>query len=1349
MGDEDARSAKNRFKSKWGKVFKESDQATAAAPTNKPLQFSDDVADFLKPSIEKAAMRPKIDIALAKRFPDAVEQIRNAGGLAPGERAWIPLKPRRREGLGVGFARTEPEVMGEGGDDAPDPPSEISRRRVAIARSRSESKPYAIPGALEPTTASIPPPTAGQTQVSPPSSAAWDQPRRSPPKRSNTSHQEFSPPVQARMAPRASPPDTSPGPWRLNRAPTGFGSEDSSEYEASPVDPAAQAPPMPALPVHKTRPVIDTRFDFEDNQGSLLSANSWTQTPRIAVAQQEDSRSQSPRSPYYAASLPKRRSMRANEGAALRRLSGMNFLEKGEELDIDPEIAEFKDNGFPDPEPNALQPKPPPSSALSPQSAMAPARAHPMQYQEPNRFVHNADLGVPYPSQVSAPPTKSASPFDDPKYVNRRSREGVSPKPAAHDLPLRDRSAMGPSGSQSPSLHPSWSNGTSASPNQFPPSSRSSNSSREDVGLRNDNTFSAAPSSQSRGVPMSTNPQHLAKPPPSPYARNPSPADYFASTRQPPSQPPRSPLANLRARGNERPGSAGSDMTQRPPPSPLLTLAEGNASATAALADFSARVAHMKGVFRLTAEKEQPADRCSPSMWLRTAIWWFFRGRFGLDEMLRQRQRQSLETQSRELLTQAHVDLAKTWWILHDLLGLDEEVVEENNLPAPQSGEGYETTQVKRSGLLLRNHLRSVCLAMGNKRVMPPHQSLIQGQDTRIWLEYPRFTPDATAVLSGQISRAPLIASDARTPYSDPLESLPFADSTDSFSYGRFAADAYINTDEAETDRVVLPCVVSMTRGRRVYQSSIVIASQNDLVNVKISPSQGEDGTLSWHDVSWRASASGMTIRLPRGFDLSVRMSEPDFRGVWNFVEYTRRIDHGFQADSDERQIYETSLIEAQYADSSNPTAFPQGNVKDCRVVLFEKSDKVGFGGELRRAHRGFRLLLATEPSHKTLSVVTHELGRSSPFFFEFRTDPTASGVALIVKIRESNTRQCRMLLVFSNDDARRDFFDTVNGMHVAQDETIVTKLPIASLNIEPATQTEGFSAITHPALQQLSWQKLGVTNLFSDDPTLRVPPTILSTSLRIVARHNNGSITDRLNLGKGELMLRLPCVAQPAIQFLRQPQEDVSMSVDARHAPPPVVGGTTELHRMIREQPTIRTFTFGTPNDLHDFQLAVTGMWVKFDGLAATFGIARRRMVVPIYKKWEATRVRIQIIANAQNTVTQVLAFMEGFSHADAMVFQVKKTDDFESSKGDSKGKKWSVKLKDAKFSLSKENKGEVDHEERVKQRFVNLEGMEYMEEHDDITVGFDTEDERDRFAQALPAATTVGRGLTLKRRI
>lgn len=173
---------------------------------------------------------------------------------------------------------------------------------------------------------------------------------------------------------------------------------------------------------------------------------------------------------------------------------------------------------------------------------------------------------------------------------------------------------------------------------------------------------------------------------------------------------------------------------------------------------------------------------------------------------------------------------------------------------------------------------------------------------------------------------------------------------------------------------------------------------------------------------------------------------------------------------------------------------------------------------------------------------------------------------------------------------------------------------------------------------------------------------------------------------------------------------------------------------------------------------------------MASTLAISRRRMVVPIYKRWEACTVRIQIVQQAN--VTQLLAFMEDFSHADAMNFQLKSMDVFEivELKG-SKGEKgrFGLRLVDAKFYLPKERKKDdapVSEVDAAKRRFACLDMPEYPGEHDDITLGFETDAgkslsllirvhdanepiERERFASALPAATQLARLISFKRKI
>ena len=751
----------------------------------------------------------------------------------------------------------------------------------------------------------------------------------------------------------------------------------------------------------------------------------------------------------------------------------------------------------------------------------------------------------------------------------------------------------------------------------------------------------------------------------------------------------------------------------------------------------------MKGVFSLTAQKERPAEQCPPQVWLRIAIWWYLKGKAGLEVYLQQQRPRSPDGQPRELLTQPHVDLAKTWWILSDPLDVYDAPEEVSPQDASSTNANSDII-LKQSIVMLRSHIKTLTLSMSRNQLMPPPASLIQGQDTSIWLEYPRFTPDAVAVLSGQASRSYIVEKQQSS--LSPLEALPLGDMRDVFCYGRFPVEVSLRTDQADTDRMVLPCTLSMLRGKRDFLTSIVVASQSELVSVKVAPRSENERGLTWHDVSWKASSLSMIVRLPHGFDLTISMQERDFRSLWNLVEYARKVEHNLRTEPDEKLVHEAHLAEMQYADSSNANAFPPDKIRRCTALVFERTISISDGGGERKMHRGYRLLLFTDTDHKSLASASHEVCRKSPLFFEFITDAAAHGMAaMVVRIRE-DTRQCRILLVFPDAALRQKFYDVLNGLTVGPDETIVGKMNLASMNIEPATQTQGFTQSPHPALHMLQWQKLGVTNIVSDDRYDHDSQTVASESLRVVARHATGCITDRLNLSKGELLLRLPCINNAAIQLLRNPQEDLGMSIDTRQSHASVTDGITELHRLAQRQPTIRTMTFALMEDLHSFQTAITGCIVRYDGLAANLSIARRMMVVPIYKKWEASNVRLQVLSHS--SVVQLVAFMEDFSHADALCFQVKSTDVFETIKGDGKGKKWGVKLVDAKFSLPHRTHAEDKHEKhkerdkdkekekkevelsadekeaRVRGRFVNLEGLEYAEEHDDITVGFETQE-------------------------
>ncbi|KAK0856256.1 hypothetical protein LTR03_001347 [Friedmanniomyces endolithicus] len=1444
-------SGRSRFlsKSKWGKVFKEQD-APPSSTTGKVNSFklNEDVVDFLKPSTEKS--KPKIDIALAQRWPSAHE-VRKASetGTTPTLLPWSGYrKPRRRAGLAVGFARTEPEVIGEGGNEAMDPVAEISRKKAAVGRSVSARVPgdvgEGVPGqcgiqAIGPQARQARAPNGSEEQFRPP-----------PVRRTQTSHNEVSLPLQRKLAspplPVEEPVSHRPS---LGRAATGFSSQ-SSGGEQNPADYESDEEEAPAVPQMPTA----LRTQFHRNDSKDVYDSPAPMTASTSASAKSSAPSGSAKSPV---AQNRQRDMQAKEGKALRRASTQYKQEEKEDHEKfkrDTEAGFLPSPHFYNTLSNISTSSIAPEAAaqtqqsLSPEMALTPGGPGPSPFGDP-RYIkrHSGEMAAaegrqpprvepmeqagsgqqsghgqaPSPPQADGPPTAksfsrpgpAAGPrrerlVEPPSYMRAAQQATMPPQPPQEPRrevsgdgrpsymratqppeeitaasrsaaapsqnmsvpegdtrdrsrsPMRDRIFVSQDVSEKPRPFYSQANHSSGSLNRFPASPkfpRSRDGSREEISPQMREPSSAGslqsppfftpglgPASQSpRGTLL--NPADGNRSAPSPYARGPSPADYFSAPRAP--QPPRSPAVNLRDEETGRPGSSGSGYSAyRPIPSPQPPV-QGDHTAELALDDFAGRVSHMKGVFQLTAERERSATACSPQAWLRAALWWYVRGKAELEVMLQQRSK--APGPPREQLMQAHVNIAKAWWIV------SEQLESHDALESPQSTRSPTSPleQLPQAVAFVRIHLKSLCASMQKSQLMPPHQSLIQGQDTSIWLEYPRFTSDAATVLSGAASRSPSM--DTSTSMMAPLDALPLGDTRDTFCYGRFPVEVSLNTDEADTDRIVFKTMLTMLRSKRGFQPCIVIASQSELVSLHVGPRRSDERGLSWHDVSWKAGSASLTLHLPRGFDLTVRMQERDFRSLSNLVEHSRKVEQSLQPETSETLVHEARLAELQYADSSGSHAFPAEKLRSCIALVFERHAEHRDGSGMRKMHRGFRLLLATEPVHKSLSSVSHELCQTSPLLFEFITDAAAGGTtAMVIRIRDKG-RQCRILLVFPDSVRRQAMYDVMNGLDVGPDEAIVGKMGITGFDIQDATQSEGFSPSGHSAMQGLQWQKLGVTNYQSNDPNTRIPSTVQSESLRIVARHAAGCITDRLNLGKGELLFRLPCAATPTptLQLLRESQEDLGVSIDTRQCPQSVIDGTCELYHLAQQHLTIRTLTFSTPTDLHAFQAAITGFTVTYDGAASTFGISHRMNMVPIYQKKQASNVRLQIVQ--QGNITQVLAFMEDFALADALCFQVKSTDTFEGVKGDGKGKKWGVKFVDAKFRLpprqlaEREKSGDVDGDERVRRRFVNLEGLEYAEEHDDITVGFDTEEARDRFSQALPAATTMGRGLTLKRRI
>jgi hypothetical protein len=258
---------------------------------------------------------------------------------------------------------------------------------------------------------------------------------------------------------------------------------------------------------------------------------------------------------------------------------------------------------------------------------------------------------------------------------------------------------------------------------------------------------------------------------------------------------------------------------------------------------------------------------------------------------------------------------------------------------------------------------------------------------------------------------------------------------------------------------------------------------------------------------------------------------------------------------------------------------------------------------------------------------------------------------------------------------------------------------------------------ISQDLLGNLEWQGVRIVGKpFTNTSSPESSPSAVSENVRIIVDAKTANLTDRINARPGEVKIRLNThLSTNEIMILREPQPDLSISISESQVSKEMPGELKALLEAIGKSQTIRKYSFAEIEDLHAFQAALTGSIIHFDGIVETFAISRRRSVVPISKKWEASLARVQILQH--DKVVQLAAFFDNFSHGECMNFALKVTDIFESF---SRSGKFFLRIIDAKFAAPKgADENYVDDDKG----FLCLDMPDYPGEHDDITITFDSE--------------------------
>lgn len=748
-------------------------------------------------------------------------------------------------------------------------------------------------------------------------------------------------------------------------------------------------------------------------------------------------------------------------------------------------------------------------------------------------------------------------------------------------------------------------------------------------------------------------------------------------------------------------------ISHSPENKPVPPPAAPNSLRNESLHDFDSRVGRFSDLFRLNAFARVDIMVVPFERWARISSWWFLRGRGGLENAVRGKSSAiapanvANDGELSSILKQGYVDLAKAWWVLKDVIPNLPEIrklgiASISSMPAVQRNlRDQPLAELVGVHIGIFENMEKLAMSMKRNGRLPPYDLQMQRLEPQIFLETPTISPDIAVQLVNNTLNFPR---KAKNFLADPFFPILVGDTERHFCFGQMFVDVYCGSGDDTTSGVNIPCVVSVLRERTDWTVNAAVASQDGQVSLVI----GEHGGLHWQDVKWKLPLHTMQLGLAEGVCLRIRFIEKDFKTIWGICDYTQLVRKEYSARSGEELLFERVLSSFQCFDCPS---FPAEPIKDCRVRLFERNIMAMEGSDQDGAHDGYRLVVITPPGTKQLSKVNHPLGKHNPILFG--THRSKSGNTLLVRVPSS----LRVSLTFHEASDVDLVRSTLAGISLTEGDRCLASLQMHNFTISPVSSDQDMAYVNASRwASNLKWHNLRVVNRGPPTHGQSSQPAVRLENIRLLADYDSGTFTDRINAGPGELQLNLSVEDLNEIRLLRAAQQAMTWALDDGVLQEADLSSLSHMLQLIGASSSVRTYHFRSLSDLHSFQAMLTGFHVLYDGLASTFSISRRRMV-GINKRWEASTPRLQIVK--QEKAMQLVAFFKDFIHGSCMNFVLRVTDFFDTF---TRSGVFFLRIVDAKFALPK---GESD----PARDFVCLDSPDYPGEHDDIVIGFDSE--------------------------
>jgi hypothetical protein len=536
-----------------------------------------------------------------------------------------------------------------------------------------------------------------------------------------------------------------------------------------------------------------------------------------------------------------------------------------------------------------------------------------------------------------------------------------------------------------------------------------------------------------------------------------------------------------------------------------------------ALREFGGSVERFNGIFQLGAAASSPLMEIPFEQWIRTAAFWFLRGRGALEATVRLNGRLAVETDqvgSREIsrnLGQAYLDLAKAWWIV-------ESITPNHPEPKKVGSTGMsslmtiatsfgEKKLAERIGvhLAIIANMRALAMSMKRNNRLPTSSFEIQGLDTRIFVKYPVLSPRVANLFSHHFPSLTLDSS----PDEKSFFPILVGDTKRHFLYSTSFVDLTLAAPSDVREQITFLCALSVLRERTARGLQVAIASQDGQINIVIQ-SSSKDG-LTWEDVHWDIKTHRIRLKIAENVDAHVQFSEQDFKTLWGIHDYTKKIQKGLQCREGEREVFNIELPSFQNLDQENSKLFPTGPIKHCSVRLYEKKRAFSEAARGIKCYDGHRLVVVTPSDIKTLSSINLECGKQKPVLFSYlRGDGSAPALHLRFPKPASISS---MVMTFEETESRGLFHSLLNGTSTSTTESSSQPLPIKTFAVSPI-QSNGFGSIPgQNFLNTVNWQQLRVINGDAKGTTHGIPRTF--EHLRIWLEAEVGSFVDHMDLGK------------------------------------------------------------------------------------------------------------------------------------------------------------------------------------------------------------------------------------------